>query len=201
MILAVLICLVAFASSAEEAAIASYHQTTGLFCPRSQQTRYTLTGDYGREQVKIDNDKTYTLYNSEYAGGTRHSFWTCGDSATIEFLHDNGDVLFWSPRDHTIEYLENNDWNCGSSNENYRCDKVREGDFLWWGRYKVTFSGPIPQESQVESTEMWFSVLGTNDLLVNVLALVGLGSTLYFLFSTIGSKMKTYATIDDASEV
>ena len=66
---------------------------------------------------------------------------------TIEFTNDGGsgdtdkNVYFRSDQITEIEGPTKNweaNWNCGSEEENYRCNRVRNGNLKWGGEYVIT---------------------------------------------------------------
>ena len=68
------------------------------------------------------------------------------DEITIEFTNDGGsgatdkNVYFTSDPTTEVEGPNWNEWNCGSEEQNYRCNRVLNGNFKWGGEYKITLS-------------------------------------------------------------
>lgn len=101
-----------------------------------------LRGNTGEEQVKIVSgsyERTITLSGAEQTLTLPEPM---DDVFTINFLNDMG------PRDvYLLEsslevlgawYASFAAWNCGASNENHRCQLVRDGSMLWNGEYRFT---------------------------------------------------------------
>merc|ERR1712168_1472696 len=57
---------------------------------------------------------------------------------------------------HTISMVPwNGDWNCGSNNENTRCQTVRDGKLAWSGKYRLYFMGQQEfNENELESSKV-----------------------------------------------
>jgi len=109
-----------------------------------EQFKVTITarGDTGSELVKFvvgDEEKTVTLSttNQDY------TFEQPEDGQfSVFFLNDNGPrnirLTISVPTDVTTSRFAG--WNCGASNENIRCQYVRDGVLAWTGEYKYTIS-------------------------------------------------------------
>lgn len=124
-------------------------------CNESPCYWFYLRGRTGNEQVKIleaakSQTKKYTLRNPKKIGLNSQRFY-------IEFPNGNG------KNDVTFKFKEGSsgklqcttlwkEWNCGASNENERCEKVRKGNLAWEGLYlvefykKSTFSGEYARD-------------------------------------------------------
>jgi len=105
---------------------------------------FTLTtrGDTGSEQVKFvvgDEVKTVTLSttNQDYTFVQPEN-----GQFSVSFLNDNGPrnvrLTMSVATDVTFKHFAG--WNCGSSNENIRCQYVRDGVLAWSGEYKYTIT-------------------------------------------------------------
>ena len=65
----------------------------------------------------------------------------------IDFTNDGGagetdkNVYFWTTLSRTIEGPTDlwNSWNCGLTDQDYRCNKVGYGLFKWGGEYTIKF--------------------------------------------------------------
>lgn len=101
--------------------------------------KFRLRGRSGSEQVTIrvdgtiDQAMTLSTQWTEYHSPTR--------SFTVTFNNDasNRDVFFAADVEAQIKMDQFwPRWNCGSRNENSRCDRVRNGEFLWGYEYTIT---------------------------------------------------------------
>jgi hypothetical protein len=108
-------------------------------CKESQSFDFELRGRNGDELVIITDgeDKQTAILSTDYKAFSVHN-----KNIVITFKNDIGqrDVFFKSSV-HTDIRSDGrfSGWNCGKSNENVRCQRVRDGKFLWSGDYQITF--------------------------------------------------------------
>jgi hypothetical protein len=116
-----------------------YNARYAEICLISRGFTFRLRGRSGSEQVTIRVDgtapQTMTLSTqwTEFHSPTR--------SFTVSFNNDgsNRDVYFaadFEAQIRTDAFWQ--EWNCESGNGNWRCDRVRNGEFLWTSDYTIT---------------------------------------------------------------
>lgn len=116
-----------------------YNARYAEICLIQRGFEFRLRGRSGSEQVTIRVDgtapQTMTLSTqwTEFHSPTR--------SFTVSFNNDgsNRDVYFaadFEAQIRTDAFWQ--EWNCESGNGNWRCDRVRNGEFLWTSDYTIT---------------------------------------------------------------
>ena len=103
---------------------------------------FVLRGKSGQEIVIIrdgSNEKTITLTTKDQV------FSAHNNQITIQYTNDSPgrDAYFQSNFTKKITSKNFEGWNCSTSNENYRCDRVRDGVFAWKDTYTVNFYGNV----------------------------------------------------------
>ena len=103
---------------------------------------FALRGKSGQEIVVIrdgSNEKTIMLTTKDQV------FSAHNNQITIEYTNDSGerDALFQSNFTKKITSKNFEGWNCSTSNENHRCERVRKGVFAWRDTYTVDFYGRV----------------------------------------------------------
>ena len=115
---------------------------------------FSLHGEQGTEKVYISGNIIYNGNEHTGIGGlrlttTEMQFVALNNEIRITFENDGGsvanndnkDVYFISNQTINVEGPTGNSWNCGSDEEDYRCNRVRDGNFNWGGEYVVTLLG------------------------------------------------------------
>jgi len=110
-----------------------------------EQITFRLRGVRGDESVTIDDGsstttETLTREWKQYTRARPHKLfiWFNNDAASRDVRFEAVDP---TPQNTVIEYDSESwaGWNCGQTNENTRCNKVRAGWLNWAGKYVVSF--------------------------------------------------------------
>ena len=103
---------------------------------------FDLRGRDGGEIVVIkdgNSEKTVTLTTQEQVLSAHNNQITIECTSTC----GAGDAFFQSNFKTKITSTYFGGWNCSTSNEHYRCDRVRDGVFAWKDTYTVNFYGNV----------------------------------------------------------
>ena len=103
---------------------------------------FDLRGRDGVEIVVIkdgNKEKTVTLTTQEQGFNANNNQITIECTSTC----GAGDAFFQSNFTTKITSTNFEGWNCSTSNENYQCDRVRDGVFAWRDTYTVNFYGNV----------------------------------------------------------
>jgi len=152
-------------------AVTVQRSTYGASCPDLEERRtcneqkcywFSLRGMSGKEEVHVME----TSQSQEYTLSMPKTIGLNSNHIQIKFLNDgtNKDVVFKFVKGSKgdLTYPKKwDDWKCGASNENKRCELVRKGKFNWSGIYHVIFDQSIKYSDddfdESESTQIFLN--------------------------------------------
>ena len=117
-----------------------------------QEIKFELKVPQGHKNVKFYNDTTENLIESLTLTDTWREFtYKPINHILIHFMSGSGRVNLRYGNSYEIELLSDRweDWKCGTSLEDKRCQFIREGSFMWKGHYSIRYKSGIVSNSHL----------------------------------------------------